>query len=113
MYNNYTNPELLENPPEQVILEEVYRNILVDKPRITRFDIKWGDKEEKDEDEFQEIQESTQPQSCVFSPSRYFEDNVMDINHVYGHMLIEKQIEKILEFNNHIMLEDGAIFKTP
>jgi len=49
VYNNYVEPELLENPPDQVILDKVVRNILIDKPRITKFDIKWGDEPEKDE----------------------------------------------------------------
>ena len=41
VYNNYIDPELLENTPEKVIIEKVHRNILADKPRITRFEIEW------------------------------------------------------------------------
>jgi Histone chaperone involved in gene silencing len=48
VYNTYTDPELIENPPEDVLVDKISRNILSDKPRITRFDIKWGD--EKDEE---------------------------------------------------------------
>lgn len=33
--------ELIENPPEQIVIDKVYRNILADKPRITRFEIQW------------------------------------------------------------------------
>ena len=42
MYNSYTDQELIEADPEQVIIEKVQRNILADKPRITRFNIDWG-----------------------------------------------------------------------
>ena len=41
VYNNYVDTELIENPPEQVAIDKVYRNVLADKPRITRFDIQW------------------------------------------------------------------------
>ena len=41
VYNDYTDQELIEMPPEKVKIDAVTRNILVDKPRITRFDIKW------------------------------------------------------------------------
>lgn len=54
-------PELLESPPDQVILDKVVRNILIDKPRITKFEIKWGDEPEKEEGrENIEQEESTQ-----------------------------------------------------
>ena len=46
MYNNYTDPVLLETPPEKVKIDAVTRNILSDKPRITRFEIDWGEKQE-------------------------------------------------------------------
>jgi len=42
VYNSYVDQELIEADPEQVIIEKVQRNILADKPRITRFNIDWG-----------------------------------------------------------------------
>lgn len=42
--NEYDEPELRERAPvfsESVQIEHVMRNILADKPRITRFNIKW------------------------------------------------------------------------
>jgi len=50
VYNNYTEPELLEIPPEQLQMDKIYRNILADKPRLTRFDIKWGFDDDKIEE---------------------------------------------------------------
>lgn len=62
VYNSYTDPELIENPPEKVRVEEVARNILADKPRITRFDIRWEEKSEE-ENSFQ-----------LFNPNESFHD---------------------------------------
>ncbi|XP_063982292.1 histone chaperone asf1 [Diachasmimorpha longicaudata] len=41
--NEYTDPELRENPPTQPQFDKVQRNILGDKPRVTRFKINWDD----------------------------------------------------------------------
>ncbi|XP_014234779.1 histone chaperone asf1 [Trichogramma pretiosum] len=41
--NEYTDPELKENPPQQPQFDKVQRNILADKPRVTRFKINWDD----------------------------------------------------------------------
>jgi Histone chaperone involved in gene silencing len=57
VYNTYTEQELIDNPPEEVQIDKVVRNILAEKPRITRFDIKWGDEKED------EILASTEAQS--------------------------------------------------
>jgi len=39
--NEYEDEELIANPPAQPILEKIRRNMLADKPRVTRFAIKW------------------------------------------------------------------------
>ena len=39
--NAYDSEELRENPPEEVDLTKVRREVLVSKPRVTRFNIKW------------------------------------------------------------------------
>jgi histone chaperone ASF1 len=41
--NYYENPELAENPPERPLLDQVTRHILVEKPRVTKFQIQWED----------------------------------------------------------------------
>ncbi|KAG8041065.1 hypothetical protein G9C98_002053 [Cotesia typhae] len=43
MFVFQVNPELRENPPAQPQFEKVQRNILGDKPRVTRFKINWDD----------------------------------------------------------------------
>ena len=39
--NSYTEPELEEIPPERPIVEKLQREILAEKPRVTRFLIVW------------------------------------------------------------------------
>ncbi|ODV92865.1 hypothetical protein CANCADRAFT_14960, partial [Tortispora caseinolytica NRRL Y-17796] len=39
--NEYNSEELRESPPAKVQIENIVRNILAEKPRVTRFNIKW------------------------------------------------------------------------
>ncbi|KAK9765273.1 Histone chaperone asf1 [Basidiobolus ranarum] len=43
--NEYMDEELKENPPEKVEFDKLYRNILAEKPRVTRFPISWDNPE--------------------------------------------------------------------
>lgn len=43
--NEYNDPALQENPPSAPVIEKVRRNILAEKPRVTRFAIKWDSEE--------------------------------------------------------------------
>jgi hypothetical protein len=54
VYNTYTDQELIDNPPEDPLIDKINRNILKDKPRITRFEIKWGDEKEEENNSTQE-----------------------------------------------------------
>lgn len=44
--NEYTDEALALEPPAKPIIEKVRRSILAEKPRVTRFAIKWCDSEE-------------------------------------------------------------------
>ena len=44
--NIYNDEELALDPPEKVVIEKVYRYILHDKPRITKFNINWDSESE-------------------------------------------------------------------
>ncbi|KAJ2540418.1 Histone chaperone asf1 [Coemansia sp. RSA 1933] len=46
--NAYVDEELQQSPPEVPLLDKVYRNILADKPRVTRFPINWDDPHKMD-----------------------------------------------------------------
>ncbi|XP_007885415.1 histone chaperone ASF1 [Callorhinchus milii] len=48
--NEYTDPELRENPPVKPDFSKLQRNILASNPRVTRFHINWDDNGEKIED---------------------------------------------------------------
>lgn len=39
MNNDYEDEQLREEPPQKVLLDKVQRNILADKPRVTKFPI--------------------------------------------------------------------------
>ena len=39
--NEYDNEEMNMDPPSKPIFDRIRRNILADKPRVTRFAIKW------------------------------------------------------------------------
>ena len=43
--NEYIDETLAQEPPAKPILEKVRRNILAEKPRVTRFAIKWDSEE--------------------------------------------------------------------
>lgn len=46
--NEYDDEELRENPPAKVQVEHVVRNILAEKPRVTRFNIVWDNENESE-----------------------------------------------------------------
>lgn len=37
----YDNEEMKENPPENPVVDKLVRNVLVEKPRVTRVNISW------------------------------------------------------------------------
>lgn len=41
--NEYTEPELQEEPPTQPLFDKLQRNILASNPRVTKFKINWED----------------------------------------------------------------------
>jgi histone chaperone ASF1 len=49
--NEYVDPTMNEEPPAKPDMDKIRRNILADKPRVTRFQIKW-DSEESAPSEF-------------------------------------------------------------
>jgi histone chaperone ASF1 len=43
--NEYIEQQLQDDPPAKPVIEKIRRNILADKPRVTRFQIKWDSEE--------------------------------------------------------------------
>ena len=62
MYNNYLSQENIENDPPEVIISDVERVILDDKPRITRFNITWTGEHQ----EVQQEQDKNYNQTFMF-----------------------------------------------
>jgi len=79
VYNFYEDPELSENPPEQVQIDKITRNILSDKPRITRFDIKWGD--EKDDENAENLETNKAEDEQSFREKMHLFMNDGDASH--------------------------------
>lgn len=57
MNNEYEDQEMRENPPEKVDLNKVIRNILSEKPRVTRVPIRWDNLDENPEPEPEPVQD--------------------------------------------------------
>lgn len=54
--NEYDDPEMKENPPEKPDLTRVIRNILSEKPRVTRVPIKWDNVDENPPPQVDEVE---------------------------------------------------------
>lgn len=39
--NEYDDEDLVNDPPAKPVIEKIRRNVLAEKPRVTRFAIKW------------------------------------------------------------------------
>ncbi|XP_065834114.1 histone chaperone ASF1-like [Oscarella lobularis] len=55
--NEYSDPEMKENPPTKVEFDKLQRNILATNPRITRFKIDWEGTEQEAKEQEQEQEE--------------------------------------------------------
>lgn len=52
--NDYEDEQLRAEPPQKVLIDKVQRNILADKPRVTKFPINFFPEIEKNENEEQQ-----------------------------------------------------------
>jgi len=57
--NDYDDEQLREEPPQKVLIDKVQRNILADKPRVTKFPINFHP--ESNEHEEQSAQSPNHP----------------------------------------------------
>ena len=75
--NEYEKEEYKEEPPKKVIIEEVSRNILVDKPRVTKFNIPWDNEDDKDNDkkEFEKQNEEVEEEEDDDEDEEYAEQD--------------------------------------
>lgn len=63
--NDYEDEHLKEEPPQKVLIDKVQRNILADKPRVTKFPINFHPENNVDQSENPEnnIDQSEQPEN--------------------------------------------------
>lgn len=98
--NEYDTEELRENPPAKVAIDHVVRNILAEKPRVTRFNIVWDNEEgadeyppEQPEDEEEEEEEEEEGEEEEEDEDEEDDDDDEDLN---GDAVVDLEKEEIL-----------------
>ncbi|XP_076440374.1 histone chaperone asf1b-B-like [Babylonia areolata] len=80
--NEYDDPELKENMPATAQYDKITRNILADKPRVTRFNIQWLNEEQTEEQrqrqQIKENLENVMPKQNTESLSNEMDDSNFD-----------------------------------
>ncbi|KAL8621665.1 hypothetical protein ACOMHN_024636 [Nucella lapillus] len=78
--NEYDDPELKENPPATPQYDKITRNILADKPRVTRFNIQWLTEQQLEEQrqrqQIKENLENVMPKTNTESMSNEMDDSM-------------------------------------
>ncbi|KAJ5104116.1 Histone chaperone asf1 [Penicillium argentinense] len=77
--NEYDSEELAAEPPAKPIIERIRRNVLAEKPRVTRFAIKW---------------DSEESAPAEYPPDQPEADNLDDDSNTYG--AEERELEAAL-----------------
>ncbi|KAI9847272.1 MAG: ASF1 anti-silencing function 1 [Sclerophora amabilis] len=77
--NEYDSEELIKEPPAKPVMDRVQRNVLAEKPRVTRFTIKWDT-------------EDSAP--AEFPPEQPEADLIEDDGAAYG---VEEEEEELVE----------------
>ncbi|KAK9064933.1 hypothetical protein SSX86_016316 [Deinandra increscens subsp. villosa] len=66
--NDYDDEKLKEEPPQKVIIDKVQRNILTDKPRVTKFPINFHPENSESEEQVPPPDAETSEQPPLDSP---------------------------------------------
>ncbi|KAJ5594794.1 uncharacterized protein N7459_001002 [Penicillium hispanicum] len=85
--NEYDSEELAADPPAKPVIDRIRRNVLAEKPRVTRFAIKW---------------DSDESAPAEYPPDQPEADNLDDDSGAYGaeEAELEAALVKELEDNN-------------
>ncbi|KAJ6093312.1 hypothetical protein N7486_008601 [Penicillium sp. IBT 16267x] len=85
--NEYDSEELIADPPAKPVIDRIRRNVLAEKPRVTRFAIKW---------------DSEESAPAEYPPDQPEADNLDDDSNAYGHeeAELEAALVKELEESN-------------
>ncbi|CAI9114253.1 OLC1v1014931C1 [Oldenlandia corymbosa var. corymbosa] len=68
MNNDYDDDQLREEPPKKVLIDRVQRNILTDKPRVTKSPINFRPELEENGDQVPPLDEGTEPEENKEGP---------------------------------------------
>ncbi|KAI4132463.1 MAG: hypothetical protein LQ338_000683 [Usnochroma carphineum] len=90
--NEYDNEEMNDDPPAKPVIEKVRRNILAEKPRVTRFAIKW---------------DSEDSAPAEFPPEQPEADAVEDDGTAYGAEEAELEVAEVESETVEGVKEDG------
>lgn len=75
--NDYDDEQLREEPPPKLLIDRVQRNILADKPRVTKFPINFHpENNEHEEPPPSSLDDATEPKQPLSSPDLATESNI-------------------------------------
>ncbi|KAL0465111.1 histone chaperone [Neurospora intermedia] len=108
--NEYESEELINDPPPKPVIEKIRRNVLAEKPRVTRFAIKW-DSEASAPPEFPPEQPEADE---VADEEEYGADELAEQSSITdpaanGGMEVEGQPNGAIVIEEDEMSEDGSV----
>lgn len=122
--NEYDTEELRENPPAKVQIDHVVRNILAEKPRVTRFNIVWDNEDgsaeqyppeqpedEEEEEEEDEEEEEEDEEEDEEDEEEDEEDGAEEVDLENGEILTPKDNQEDIEID--LGSESEAEVNTP
>ena len=118
--NEYDTEELRENPPAKVQIDHVVRNILAEKPRVTRFNIVWDNEDgsaeqyppeqPEDEEEEEEEEDEEEEEEDEEEDEEDEEDGAEEVDLENGEILTPKDNQEDIEID---LGESEAEVNTP
>lgn len=118
--NEYDTEELRENPPAKVQIDHVVRNILAEKPRVTRFNIVWDNEdgsaeqyppEQPEDEEEEEEEDEEEEEEDEEEDEEDEEDGAEEVDLENGEILTPKDNQEDIEID--LGSESEAEVNTP
>ncbi|MCP8719833.1 MAG: ASF1 family histone chaperone [Asgard group archaeon] len=118
--NEYDTEELRENPPAKVQIDHVVRNILAEKPRVTRFNIVWDNEdgsaeqyppEQPEDEEEEEEEDEEEEEEDEEEDEEDEEDGAEEVDLENGQILTPKDNQEDIEID--LGSESEAEVNTP
>ena len=110
--NEYDSEELAADPPAKPVIDRIRRNVLAEKPRVTRFAIKWYEQLSTfcqslcfDSDHISRDSEESAP--AEYPPDQPEADNLEDDSNAYGAEEAELEAALVKELEDAAKQEQG------